>query len=85
MKKTLTLVILAQAAGALALLMAAGFEMMPGAAVAAQPATVAKAPAEKTSAHDCGKATWPNIPQQCLDNSAGAGRTLSAVVFISDN
>jgi hypothetical protein len=73
------------AAGALALLMAAAFEMTPGRAVAAQTAAVEKAPVRKTSADDCSKATWPDIPQHCLDNSAGAGRTVSAVVVIPDN
>lgn len=85
MKKTLTLMIVAQAAAAIALLMGAAFEMMPGPAVASQTATVEKAPARKISADDCKTATWPNIPQHCLDNSSGAGRTVSAVVFIPNN
>lgn len=85
MKKTLTLVIAAQAAGALALLMAAGFELTPGPAVAAQTAAIEKPPVRKTSADDCSKATWPNIPQHCLDNSSGAGRVVSAVVSIPNN
>jgi hypothetical protein len=85
MKKTLTLVIVAQAAGALVLLMAAAFDLTPGPAAAAQSVAVEKAPVQKSSADDCGKATWPNIPQHCLDNSAGAGRTVSAVVVIPNN
>ncbi|MET2825472.1 hypothetical protein [Mesorhizobium shangrilense] len=85
MKKTLTLVIAAQAAAALALLLVATFELTPGPAVAAQTATAEKTPVRQTSADDCSKATWPNIPQHCLDNSSGAGRTVSAVVVIPDN
>ncbi|WP_421917006.1 hypothetical protein [Mesorhizobium sp.] len=83
MKKTLTFVIVAQAAGALALLVAAGWEMMPGPAVAAQAVAMEKASVPKPD--DCSKATWPNIPQKCLDTSSGAGRTVSAVVVIPNN
>lgn len=86
MKKTLILVIAAQAAGAVALLLlVAAFELTPGPAIAAQTATAEKTPVRKTSADDCKTATWPNIPQHCLDNGAGAGRTVSAVVVIPDN
>lgn len=91
MKKTLTLAIVAQAAGALALLTVAAFEFMPGPAVAAMPGaavaaqTVTSRKAEKASAADCDKATWPNIPAHCLDSRSDPNRKVSAVISIPNN